>query len=139
MRSYLPLFLASVLFLGGAPTACLAQHMNAPGAPCQKAGPEVMIERCFSHARDDADRDLNVVYAKVLAVIEPEDRLNLVKAERAWLQYRDATCAAESGLYDGAADGTRYTVRFACLEAETRWRLNDLHASYDWKVQKSQP
>jgi uncharacterized protein YecT (DUF1311 family) len=139
MRSYLPLFLASALVLGGSKTPCIAQHVNNPGGPCQHAGPDAMIGGCFSRAKDDADRTLNVVYAQILAVLEPKDRLNLVKAERVWLQYRDATCAAESGLYDGAADGMRSTVRVACLDAETRQRLNDLHASYDWKVQKSQP
>jgi uncharacterized protein YecT (DUF1311 family) len=137
MRSYLPLFLASVLFLGGSQMPCLAQHMNAPGAPCQQTATNAETGQCFERAFKDADRELNIAYADIRKTLAPENRQNLENAQRAWLKYRDATCAAEKALYYGGTGA--FSANSACLEAETRQRLNDLHATYDWQVLKLRP
>jgi uncharacterized protein YecT (DUF1311 family) len=137
MRSHLRFCLAPVLFLGGFQTPCLAQHMNAPGAPCQQAATNAETGQCFERAYKDADRELNIAYANVRRILAPEQRQDLEIAQRAWLKYRDATCAAEKALYYGGTGA--FPASLACLEAETRQRLNDLHATYDWQVLKFGP
>lgn len=44
-----------------------------------------------------------------------------------WLKYRDATCEAERGLYEGGS--ASFAVFPACLEAQTRQRMVDLQAT----------
>lgn len=114
---------------------CSAQHMNAPGAPCQQAGSNAETGQCFDLASQNADGELNRTYAQIRKVLLPEDRANLEGAERAWLKYRNATCAAERKLY-GQGTGA-FPAYAACLEAETRQRTSDLLATYGWKVEKA--
>jgi len=75
-------------------------------------------------------------YAQIEQVLDPPDRDNLAQAQQAWLRYRDLTCAAESSAYFDHGTGAS-PARAACLEAETRLRLNDLHAIYGMKLQQA--
>jgi uncharacterized protein YecT (DUF1311 family) len=133
MRSLVGFAVISVVVLGGSPS--LAQHMNAPASACRNAVTTADMSRCFDQAFKAADRELNGVYAEVRAVLAEKDRQNLQDAQRAWLKYRDATCAAEYALYGGGTGGT--PARLACLEAQTRQRTSDLRTTYGWKVEKT--
>jgi uncharacterized protein YecT (DUF1311 family) len=135
MPLLLRLSLLATVGLACAPIPCLAQHMNAPGAPCRNAGSNAETAQCLDLAFRQADRDLNAAYAQVRKGLSPEDQARLEGAERAWLKYRDATCEAERGLYQG---GTGAAPAYsACLEGETRQRANDLRATYGWLVEKA--
>ena len=135
MRSQFRLALATLVVLGGSQVPSWAQHMNSPGAPCRDAVATSDIAQCFDRAYSNADHELNKVYAEARAVLAPTNRENLQDAERAWLKYRDATCAAERSLYEG---GTAASPAYsACLEEETRQRASDLRAIYGWKVEKA--
>lgn len=53
-----------------------------------------------------ADRQLNEVYKNLLAVMPPDEpdhypKKTLVEAQRAWIKYRDASCALEAELTEG--------------------------------------
>lgn len=54
--------------------------------------------------------------------------------QRAWLKYRDLTCAAEYKLYDGGAGGP--VTRLACLAAITQERIATLKITYGWRIEK---
>jgi uncharacterized protein YecT (DUF1311 family) len=120
--------------LGGGESSAYAQHMNAAEAPCQHLGSTVEATRCFSKAAGDADRDLNRAYGQIPKVLRPEDHGKLQAAERLWIGYRDAACAAERDLYGGGTGAT--PAHLVCLEAETRHHQTDLTERYGWQVEK---
>jgi uncharacterized protein YecT (DUF1311 family) len=135
MRQLIRYATASLFALGFSQVPCAAQHMNSPEAPCRGVAVTSDMTLCFDRAYKDADHDLNEVYGEVQAVLGPGERRDLGAAERAWLKYRDSTCAAERNLYEGGtAVGPAY---LACLEEETRLRARDLRATYGWRIEKA--
>lgn len=113
-----------------------AQHMNAPGAPCQKTGGVIAaLDNCFGRTYKAADDQLNQLYKQIRQVLTSDEQQQLVTAQRLWLQLRDATCKAESDLYKGGdAESPAYA---ACLEEETRQRTADLRTIYGWVITNS--
>ena len=113
-----------------------AQHMNAPGAPCQKtSGVTTVLDNCFARTYRAADGHLNQLYEQIRQVLNPDQQQQLIAAQRVWLQLREATCRAESDLYKGGdAESPAYS---ACLEAETRQRTADLKTIYGWVIANS--
>lgn len=123
--------LATCLFFRGYSPA---QHMNAADAPCQSPASNAETTRCFIDASHAADKNLNQVYARVGEVLEPDEQKDLQVAQRLWLKFRDANCAAERNLYGrGTAAPTVYA---ACIEADTRQRAAELRTMYGWRVKK---
>jgi hypothetical protein len=54
----------------------------------------------------DSDKDLNVTYQKVLAIItKPEDRRLFVEAQRSWIGFRDANVAFHGRYFPGSKGG----------------------------------
>ena len=110
-----------------------AQHMNAKDAPCQ-SGPNAEQTRCFFEEAQAADRELNLVYNKIRAILAPSDQGKLQTAQRLWVQFRDANCAAERELYDGGSAAPM--VYQACLGADARQRTAELNVMYGWRLEK---
>lgn len=105
-----------------------AQHMNEPDSPCANIGVTVDLTACLDKARASANGELNALYADVRKRLEDDERKQLVAAQRLWISYRDANCAAERDLYGtGTGRGPAY---LACLEAMTRERTKELHVTY---------
>ena len=127
------LFVASLIAGFGVQNS-MAQHMNVPGNPCQSIGPNSSETQCFITASQNADKELNSFYGKLIAHLSPEDRKNLQAAQRLWVQFRDANCKAEYNLYGGGSAGP--TVRAACIEAVTRHRTAELKVMYSWTLDK---
>jgi uncharacterized protein YecT (DUF1311 family) len=124
--------LAVALFVAG--KGANAQHMNDAGASCNGKVVTMEAYNCFQLAATSADKRLNQTYNKILAKLSPNEQNALRNAERLWVQFRDTTCAAERGLYDG---GTAAGVAFvACIEEETRQREIDLLTMYEWRLEK---
>jgi len=123
---------AALLFLCW--VSCSAQHMNAPGNPCQNAGVDAQMSACFAHATADANRKLNLTYERLHKGLDPDNFNELRAAQRIWLQFRDANCNAESNLYKGGSAAPM--VYSACMESLTRHREQDLHVMYDWMLEK---
>jgi uncharacterized protein YecT (DUF1311 family) len=124
---------ALALALLHAPPA-LAQHMNAEGAPCQDAGSMVDIANCLNSAYAQADAELNATYRRIMAVLGAADKGRLREAQRAWIVYRGAACAAEAGPYEGGSGSG--IARLACLEAATRQRTVFMKVGFWWRVEK---
>jgi uncharacterized protein YecT (DUF1311 family) len=112
-----------------------AQHMNSAGAPCRNVAVTVAMENCFDKAYKAADSGLNQMYSQISKVLQSDDLQRLKVAQRLWIQFRDATCTAESDLYNGGtASSPAYS---ACLEELTRQRTADLETTYGWVIANS--
>lgn len=72
-----------------------AQHMNAKDAPCRTAGSGAEETRCFIEEAQRADRELNLLYNKIRRILSPTEQRQLLAAQRLWIRFRDANCAAE--------------------------------------------
>ena len=111
------------------------QHMNSPSAPCRNIAVTLAIENCFDKAYRAADSELNQRYGQIAKVLQPDELEQLKAAQRLWIQFRDATCTAESHLYNGGtASAPAYS---ACLEEVTRQRAADLETIYGWVIANS--
>ncbi len=112
-----------------------AQHMNSAGAPCRNVAVTLAMENCFDRAYKTANSGLNQTYSQISKVLQPDELEQLKVAQRLWIQFRDATCTAESNLYNGGtASAPAYS---ACLEELTRQRTADLKTIYGWVITNS--
>ena len=131
LRSWLLLLAAFLCF----DSFARAQHMNSASAPCRNIAVTLAMENCFDRAYKAADGGLNQKYSQILKVLQPDDLQRLKVAQRLWIQFRDATCTAESDLYTGGtASAPAYS---ACLEELTRQRAADLKTTYGWVIANS--
>jgi uncharacterized protein YecT (DUF1311 family) len=111
------------------------QHFNSEAAPCRNVSVTQAMDLCFDKAYRAADSGLNQTYSQISKVLQPDDLERLKVAQRLWIQFRDATCTAESDLYSGGtASAPAYS---ACLEEETRQRTADLKTTYGWVIANS--
>jgi uncharacterized protein YecT (DUF1311 family) len=134
VRSWLSRLVLLAAFLCCASIA-RAQHMNSAGAPCRNVAVTLAMENCFDKAYKAADRGLNQTYSQISKVLQSDDLERLKAAQRLWIQFRDATCTAESDLYTGGtASAPAYS---ACLEEVTRQRTADLKTIYGWVITNS--
>ena len=70
---------------------CIALVVAAPVALHAQSQQEMNAEAAESFKK--ADKELNEVYAKVLANLDDGAKENLKKAQRAWVAWRDAEAA----------------------------------------------
>ena len=70
---------------------CLALLAAAPFAAPGQSQQEMNAEAAESFKK--ADKELNEVYAKVLANLDDQAKENLKKSQRAWVAWRDAEAA----------------------------------------------
>jgi uncharacterized protein YecT (DUF1311 family) len=127
------LLLLAVFLCSG--TIARAQHMNSAAAPCRNVAVTLAMENCFDKAYRAADSELNQRYGQIAKVLQPDELEQLKAAQRLWIQFRDATCTAESDLYKG---GTASTPAYsACREELTRQRAAELKTIYGWVIANS--
>jgi uncharacterized protein YecT (DUF1311 family) len=134
-QAYAPvLAVFGATLIAGIPSQSFGQSMNVEGGPCAKAGSTTDTVSCFNKEYRAADRDLNSLYGRIQKVLEADELAGLVRAERLWVQYRDATCSAERALYGGGTGGS--PTQIACWAAETRARQASLLRSFGWRLEK---
>ncbi len=85
------------------------------------------VNACTYKQRKTWDRSLNAEYRAALARVSDEQRPALVKAQRFWVQYRDANCAVE---YAHAGTVATYLGE-QCVLNMTRARAKELHGLHD--------
>jgi uncharacterized protein YecT (DUF1311 family) len=86
---------------------------------------EMNVEAYQKYKR--ADAELNKVYKELKALLSPEQQKQLVKAQRAWITFRDSHCNYEAGFYKGGS--MQPLVVSNCLQAVTEQRVQQLRAS----------
>ena len=118
----------------GAAAARTSEAGISADAPCWKSGTTVDIVNCFAASGKQSDADLNRTYTQIMSVLEVADRKRLQKAERAWVAYRDAACAAEYGLWGGGTGGP--PAQLACIDGKTRHHVDYLRTTYRLRLQR---
>lgn len=100
---------------------------------CAAATTTPEVEACAERAFKAADARLNQAFQTLLqALPETSDagpaaespRAALVKAQRRWIAFRDADCAAKFALYAGGT--IRVTVVWTCQRERTEQRIQEL-------------
>ncbi len=114
-----------------------ADSTTSRTSPCWAKGGTFDIADCFSKAGAQSDAELNSLYSKIKRVLDPKDLHQLQDAERLWIAYRDATCKAEKSLWNGGTGGN--PAYLACIDDETRHRLDYLQTTYRLRLQKLEP
>jgi uncharacterized protein YecT (DUF1311 family) len=98
---------------------------------CDDAQSEADMRVCADKAYEASNAELNALYRKIqkrLADDKDTGQL-LVKAQRAWLSFRDAECAFSTSRVEG---GSIYpTISLMCLDDLTRKRVDDLKTYLD--------
>jgi len=78
--------------------------------------------------KDEADQNLNRTYKALMQAIESkESKAKLVKAQRAWLAYRDAACDFENITWEGSSSFD--TFYYQCIEIKSKARTAELEES----------
>ncbi|ANE51569.1 lysozyme inhibitor LprI family protein [Flavisolibacter tropicus] len=76
-----------------------------------------------------ADAELNKVYKELAALLTPERKALLVKAQRAWITFRDTHCQfTDSGYEGGSIQPMIYSL---CMQELTEQRTKQLKAEKD--------
>jgi uncharacterized protein YecT (DUF1311 family) len=101
---------------------------SQPAGSCTSPHSTLEVNRCAQQELDTQDRMLNAAYQKLLVRLNNDyqqtTRAALIKAQRFWIQFRDADCSAQESVYDG---GTVHTaVYLECLRDHTAQRIKDL-------------
>jgi uncharacterized protein YecT (DUF1311 family) len=106
----------------------LAGVSGARAAPdCSNAGNQTAMNICADDTYKAADKALNAQYAqtrKAVLAYDPEGDKLLIAAQRAWVVFRDAHCAAESFSFKGGT--MEPTIRGMCLAEATDVRTAQL-------------
>jgi uncharacterized protein YecT (DUF1311 family) len=98
--------------------------------PCPRHGPQagttIGIEGCAIKDAIALERQINALVGPLYYRLDGPARERFVRAEHAWLHYRNATCASEADeLEDGSGAGVVYAH---CRVAQDRRHLADLRA-----------
>ena len=102
--------------------------MNERDSPCANVVNTSDLVRCLANAKDVAEAQLKTLYKRVGATLNTAEVQQLIRTQYLWTRYRDANCIAERDLYrTGTASDPAY---FACLEAMTRKRTQELTITY---------
>lgn len=107
----------------------LAALLLAAG-PARAADPcagstQMDLNACAGAAYDRADAAMNQAYTRLMKRIGPKAQDGLKAAQKAWLPFRDASCALEAM---GVAGGSMQPqVRSACLARVTAVRTKVLN------------
>ena len=81
-------------------------------------------EGCSEHAIVRTDRKIDAQAKAIFTLLRPDARATFVRGERAWLQYRQASCFAESSKYAGGTFAG--VVAASCTLARSKSHLSDL-------------
>lgn len=124
MKSYMCLALLALM-----PAAVQAQD-------CTEAATQIELTACAEANWQAADAELNQVWKDAMALMKaidadlPEDEqgaaAQLRGAQRAWIAFRDANCAAEGYLVHGGT--AEPMVVLGCMSRLTQGRSADLRA-----------
>ena len=79
------------IFLLSALLLALPAHA-ADKVDCKNAQTQMDMDFCAGRDFTAADAQLNALYKKLVALLDAHERVSLVKAQRAWLAWRDAEC-----------------------------------------------
>jgi uncharacterized protein YecT (DUF1311 family) len=129
-----PCLAAAVL---AALVAATPQVLVAQDVDCSNANSQIEMTYCAEQEWNAADADLNAAYAAAKRVMRGIDtaiprpergaEMQLRDAQRAWVTFRDAACAAEGYTFHGGT--AEPMVIYSC-----RARLSETRAGELWSL-----
>ena len=112
----------------------MAGTVQAQEVDCSQAETQQEMNLCAESDWQAADDVLNGAYAKAMILMKNIDAelaaqdqgavLNLRRAQRAWVDFRDAACAAEAYMMHGGSAEPMLT--YGCMARLTSARATDL-------------
>ncbi len=101
---------------------------------------QLVMNICSYEAYQAADEDLNLAYQLARNSLQQidddianaDDKKGVIllrDAQRAWIIYRDKSCAAEGHMYSGGS--IRPLIENTCKESLTRQRTEELRAAFE--------
>lgn len=111
-------------------------HAQTPSPdPCAPTAiSTVEVNLCAQQRFDAADHSLNAAYTKLLSLLigahQKDTREKLLAAQRNWIRFRDAECAAEESVW--AAGSVHTAIYLDCMRTHTVQRTNELDPS-NWQ------
>ena len=75
------------------------------------------------------DKELNLVYNKLLKILSQEEKKLLIKAQKDWLKFRDSHCEFEILEFEGGS--IQPLIKYTCLEDQTKKRIEDLNSAIE--------
>ena len=107
---------------------------DKPPVDCAKAMTTLDINHCAKLELDEAERELNQAYQKLVKQLSQPDteyenftelRQSLKEAQRAWIKFRELDCDTQFLLY---GSGTIRTVAYlGCMRERAVQRTNELN------------
>ena len=94
--------------------------------PCAHVSSQSEMTMCWRKVHTAADTRLNRVYRQLLSMLGDEEKLELKKAQTAWLKYRDANCEFAANQYKGGS--MRPMIYAICLAEMTENRTTELRS-----------
>ena len=97
-----------------------AHPTTAP--PCNPNKTQMDLNQCAAKELKKSDKILNQLYKKIMTrnANSPRAKKNMVKAQLAWIKYRDAACFYESDKYRGGS--IQPLIRLSCMSTLTKER-----------------
>jgi uncharacterized protein YecT (DUF1311 family) len=94
--------------------------------PCANVSTQSEMTLCWRKEHKAADTKLNQVYRQLRSMLDDEEKLELKKAQTAWLKYRDANCEFAANQYKGGS--MRPMIYAICLAQMTENRTTELRS-----------
>ena len=116
--------------IGLATALLLLCSTSAYALDCNNAITTVDMNECTSLAQKQVEVKLNATYQTTLKFLDAQKAVGakkkLVKAQRAWVQFRENDCAAVYALH---ATGTIRTLMWiGCMQSRAEQRIAELEA-----------
>lgn len=114
-------------------TALTALSTTAWADPCVTQANMQEMNTCASQQYEAADARLNEAYSALKAALPaenapgvagPSPRMALRDAQRVWITFRDADCAAQTQIYAGGSIET--LMHLVCMRQRTEQRTREL-------------
>jgi uncharacterized protein YecT (DUF1311 family) len=117
--------LALVALLAAAVLKPPVIHETFTVLPCPKHPVSTLdLEGCSEQAIVRTDRKIDAQAKAIFMLLRPDARATFVRGERAWLQYRQASCSAAASKYAGGTFSG--VVAASCTLARSTSHLSDL-------------
>jgi uncharacterized protein YecT (DUF1311 family) len=101
-----------------------------PACPVAFAQTQMEINQEAADKYKKADLDLNKVYKQLMSITKDQKKKDLlIKAQRAWIIYKEAHCNYEESFYEGGS--MQPTVYFSCLQEVTEERIKQLKVAIE--------
>jgi uncharacterized protein YecT (DUF1311 family) len=120
-----PFVIAIAADLIGAAAFAHAGDQVEPNQDCGVSTPEIV--ECLEAKTAYWDKRMTIAYQQALKIAEAKQREQLRRAQRLWIQYRDANC-----LYYSLGEGTIARIDAGeCMRSMTEARAKELEGKED--------